>query len=242
MKKFTIMLALLLFAVSQGAFAQRTITGKAINGEDGLPMPGVSVVVKGTTITTQTNTAGNFSITVPNNRATIVVSFVGFKTVEIPVGNNTQFTITLQPDPIALGEVVVSARRNNEPEKVVTIMGIERDPISLPYTVRHISGDVLRSSGFPSIAVALAKNIPDIGIRTIGQGAGAPEMLTNRGRLITLYMIDGIAVNARTVTVLPNGMRETEYYDINYFVNILDIESVTFIPQDGTLVITSKKR
>ena len=88
MKKVIILLALLLFAVSQGTFAQRTIVGKVISEEDELPMPGVSVVVKGTSTGTITDRGGNFVLKVSND-ATLVVSFTGFKTVEIPVENRT---------------------------------------------------------------------------------------------------------------------------------------------------------
>ena len=107
MKKIATLLALLLVAISQGAFAQRTITGKVINAEDGLGMPGVPVLVKGTTTGTATDFDGNFSLNVPND-AIIVVSFMGFKTVELPVGTQTLFDITLQPDAIAFGDVVVT--------------------------------------------------------------------------------------------------------------------------------------
>ena len=108
MKKIIIILVILLFAALQGALAQRTITGKVINEEDGLGINGVSVVVKGTTVGTVTGSDGNFTLTVPND-AIIVISFVGFRTVEIPALNQTQFNITLQPDIHALGDVTVTA-------------------------------------------------------------------------------------------------------------------------------------
>jgi hypothetical protein len=109
MRKITTLLALLLFAVTQGAFAQKTITGKVISSEDELGMPGVPVVVKGTTVGTATDIDGNFTLSVPNDAATIVVSYMGYKTVELPVGTQTRFDITLDPDAIALGDVVVTA-------------------------------------------------------------------------------------------------------------------------------------
>ena len=165
MRKVTTLLILLLFAVSQGAFAQRTITGKAINGEDGLGMPGVSVVVKGTTTGMITDKDGNFALRVPND-ATIVVSFIGYKTVQIPLASYsyTQFNITLYPDAIALGEVVVTGRRYNQRERVITAMGIERDVKTLPYVVYQLSGDELRRGGGFSIAEGLIGRIP--GLRT----------------------------------------------------------------------------
>ena len=101
-KIITTLFALLLLFASQGTFAQRTITGKVISGEDGLAMPGVRVEVKGTRTGTATDSDGNFTLDVPND-ATIVVSFMGFKSVEMTVGNLIQFTIILQPDVITLG-------------------------------------------------------------------------------------------------------------------------------------------
>ena len=127
MRKITTLLALLLLAVSQGAFAQRTITGKVISAEDDLGMPGVPVVVKGTTVGTATDIDGNFTLNVPNG-ATIVVSFMGYRTIELPVGNQTQFNVTLQPDAIALGDVVVTA------------LGIQREAKTLTYSAQQVSG------------------------------------------------------------------------------------------------------
>ena len=145
MKKLVILLALLLFAVSQGAFAQKAITGKVINAEDGLAMPGVSVVVKGTTTGMATDNNGIFTLNVSND-AIIVLSFMGFKTVEILVENQTQFDVTLQPDVNVLGDVVVRGDRNRviPPERaVVTAMGVVRDKIKLTYAIQSISGNEL---------------------------------------------------------------------------------------------------
>jgi len=115
MKKSIILFALLLFAISQGVYAQRTITGNVISIEDGLAMPGVHVAVKGRAMTTATNMEGNFTLNVLDD-ATIVVSFMGFKTIEIPVGNHTRFDIGLQPDAQSDETVVraVGVPRNNE--------------------------------------------------------------------------------------------------------------------------------
>ena len=108
-------------------------------------------MVKGSTTSTQTNTAGSFSLIVPNNRAIIVMSFIGFKTVEVPVGSNTQFTFTLQPDPVSLGDVVITARRKNQSEKAVTAFGIERDIKTLPNVATVISGDIIKRSSNHSL-------------------------------------------------------------------------------------------
>ena len=133
MKK--ILFALLLLVVSQGAFAQKTINGRVINAESGLGMAGVTILVKGAKTGTVTNPNGNFTMNVPND-AIIAVSFVGFKSVEIPVGNQTRFEISLQPD----------AKSN---ETVVTALGITRETKEVPLIVdgRPVRGILIDSMG-----------------------------------------------------------------------------------------------
>ena len=194
MKKTTILFALLLFVVSQGAFAQRTINGKAIDGENGLPMSGVYVVVKGTTTTgTITDKDGNFTLNVPND-ATIVVSFIGFKTIEIAVRNQTQFDITLEPDVQTLGDVVVSTTRAERvipPERaIVTAMGIVRDKMSVTTSIQQISGTelvkFLRASEGISMEDALNGRIAGY---YNGQIRGRTSFNLQRG---PLWVVDGI--------------------------------------------------
>jgi len=224
-------------------------------------MPGVSIAVKGTLTATQTNTAGNFSITVPNNRAIIVVSFVGFKTVEIPVGTNTQFNITLQPDPVALGEVVVTARRNNQPERVVTAFGVERDINSLPHAVTVVSGDAISKVAGPNWIEALIGTVPDLTIRRIGSGAGAPIQVILRGSPVRLIIIDGVPydtnlgrnMSASEQMIARNaGQSLDDTSNILGMINPSDIESVTVhrggnfaalygIATNGAIIITLKK-
>ena len=98
-------------ALAQAAFAQRTINGQVISAEDELGMSGVTVVVKGTATGTATDGNGNFTLNVPNNDAVIVVSLLGFQSVEMQVGTQTRFDIMLQSDVFALDDVVVTATR-----------------------------------------------------------------------------------------------------------------------------------
>ncbi|TNF42287.1 MAG: TonB-dependent receptor, partial [Bacteroidetes bacterium] len=106
-KKATRLLMLCFFfvAVSFGAYAQKTVTGKVID-EGGLPLPGVSVVLKGTTTGTVTGIDGDFSIANVNNNATLVFSFVGMTPQEVLVGTQTTFNITMVAEAIGLEEVV----------------------------------------------------------------------------------------------------------------------------------------
>ena len=202
MRKVITLLALLLFAVSQGAFAQKTITGKVINGEDGLAMPGASVVVKGTTVGMATNSNGNFILNVPDS-ATIVVSFSGFKTVERPVVNQTQFDITLEPDVKVLSNVVVSAARVIPPERaVVTAMGVVRDKVKLTYSVQSVSGEELNRASDPNPFNALVGKVAGVNVMTDlydeGTNTFIPVMVLIRGKTswnhssAPLLVVDGV--------------------------------------------------
>ncbi len=84
---------------------QKNVSGK-VNDETGQPLPGVTVVVKGTTIGTVTDVDGNFSFSIPNNAEILQFSFVGLKTQEIIIGNETVFNITMKPETIGIEEVV----------------------------------------------------------------------------------------------------------------------------------------
>jgi len=107
---FALMLIFFLMANVSGlhqAFGQdRTVSGIVISGEDGLPIPGVSIIVTGTTTGTVTDLEGKFQLTVPEN-ATLSFSSVGYKTQLIQVGNRSVINLTLEPDISQLEEVVV---------------------------------------------------------------------------------------------------------------------------------------
>ena len=178
----TILLAAMLFAVSQVAFAQqRTITGKVINDQDGLGLPGASVVLKGTTIGTTTDSDGNFSLSVPEG-VTIVVSYIGFKTVEMAVDNRTQFGIMLQPGPNVLDDVVVTARRNQH-------------EITIPrhHVVGQVPGDLLRRQSGNDFVLALEGRVPGLTVTIqTRQGAGNNRTIVMLRRQSPVWVIDGM--------------------------------------------------
>jgi len=100
-----LMLCFFFVSVGLGAYAQKTVSGKVVDNED-LALPGVSVIVKGTTIGTVTGNDGTFSITNVNPDATLVFSFVGMTPQEIAVGTKTEFNVSMVSESIGLDEVV----------------------------------------------------------------------------------------------------------------------------------------
>lgn len=107
MKRLVIFLALLLFGGMQVVLAQKTITGKVTNSEDGLGIPGVTVVATGTNVGATTDASGHFSILVPTNVTTLRFSFVGMKTEDVQIGDLKEINVTLLPESQGLDELVV---------------------------------------------------------------------------------------------------------------------------------------
>ena len=240
MKKEIIMLALLLVAVSQGVYAQITIFGSVIDAETGSGIPGASVTVRGTTIGGITNSSGNFGLMNVPSDATLQVSYVGYKTVELPVENQTRFNITLETDVQALGEVVVTEQRDAPPEKIIGAMGIERDPKSLTTAVYQVLGDDMRRRGAMSLAEGLIGREPSIVYTFAGGGPSISHIrgiASFDGPKPPLYVVDGVP------------MAE----DPSSWLNMENIESVTVLPSanaailygsqgaNGAIVITLKK-
>ena len=240
MKKGIIIFASLLFAVTQGVFAQKMIIGKVVDANDESSMPGVNITVKGIPFGTTTDIDGNFALRVPND-AIIVISFTGYKTIEMPVENETDFDITLEPDVKILGDVVVTADKIQR-ETVTTAMGIERDKETLTTAVYQMSGDELRKAGSRSIAEGLIGKVPNLNTY-VDAVDGLVRILYLRpissfgGTQPPLYVIDGVPLSE----------------DPTQWLNIEDIESVTVLPSAnaailygsqgvyGAIIITTKK-
>ena len=111
MKKILLASFLCLVHISVIWAQERTVTGKVTSAEDGLPLPGVNVVVKGTSLGTVTNTEGIYTLSVPASGTTLVFSFIGLTTQEIEIGGRTTIDLQMGQDVQQLGEVVVTAVR-----------------------------------------------------------------------------------------------------------------------------------
>src|SRR3954469_21792496 len=107
-KKLSLLLVFLAVACVQAAAQVQVVKG-TVHDENGEGMPGVNVILKGTSDGAATDRDGNFSISVPGPESVLVFSFVGYKTTEEKVGVRTQMDITIEADVQSLGEVVVMA-------------------------------------------------------------------------------------------------------------------------------------
>ena len=188
MRKIAIMSVLLLLMGVQVAFAQRSVTGTVISSIDNLPLPGVTVVLRGTTTGTTTGIDGKYTIQVPNNQAVLVFSFVGFTTQEIMVGDLSTVNVTLSESITQMEEVVVTA------------LGIKRQTKALSYSAVEVRGDDVQKVPEINLMNTLQGKIAGVDINIAGTGAAGSSSVTIRGNTSIsrdnnpLYVIDGVPI------------------------------------------------
>ncbi len=197
----TILLLLVGCVFSTLSFAQvRQLSGKITAAEDGAGLPGASLIYKGTNIGSNADSEGNFKITVPDD-GILVVSFVGFLSQELPIGNKTNFDIKLSADTRQLAEVVVTA------------FGIEREKKALGYSVQEIKGSALTESRSTNVANGLSGKIAGVRIQSNG-GPGSGSTIQIRGSSSIsgnnqpLVVIDGVPMDQTASKSLGGGISE----------------------------------
>ncbi|WP_299313988.1 SusC/RagA family TonB-linked outer membrane protein [uncultured Aquimarina sp.] len=183
--KFRGILTLLLAFVVQLTFAQeKTISGN-VTDNSGLPLPGVNIVVKGTSKGTQSDFDGNYTIEV-NRGAVLSFSYLGFTTKEVAVGDGDSINIQLAEDAATLEEVVVTAQ------------GIRREKKSLGYAVTVVQSDEIEQKPESDINRALNGKIPGVQITGAGGATGSATNVFIRtsvsitGNNQPLYIVDGV--------------------------------------------------
>lgn len=183
-------------------WAQGIIVNGKVTGETGEALPGVTVLLKGTTTGTATDASGNYVFNVPNANGTLVVSFIGFQTQEVPINNRTTINISLATDAKALSEVVVVGYGTQRKADItgsissVSTKDFENQPVTRPDQI--LQG---RASG---VQVTSAAGAPggDVRIRIRGTNSliGDNE---------PLYVVDGF-VGADFNTINPNDIASME--------------------------------
>src|SRR5689334_9205830 len=119
----------LLIGFHDSSAQEKTISGRVTSTEDGSPLPGVNVLIKGTANGTATDADGKYTLSVPASGGILLFTFIGLKAQEIEIGARTTIDVSLALDATELSEVVVTA------------LGIERNKNELGYAAQQISGD-----------------------------------------------------------------------------------------------------
>lgn len=229
MKKKQLLFSMLFLLLQVYVFAQnRTITGTVKDAKTSETLPGVTVLVEGTTIATSTNVEGKFSINVEGEDKQLIFSSVGYKTITIPA-NKEVIDISFEQDAKLLKETVVTA------------LGVSKEKKALGYSISEVSGDELRKSGESNVIQALAAKAP--GINVIGSsgtpGASSKILIRGTARFSgssqPLIVIDGVPIDNSTNTSSagdnPFNANLSSVSESNRAVDINpdDIESVSIL-------------
>ncbi len=234
--------------MSIAASAQQTlkVTGTVVSAADNSALPGLTVVVKGSTVGTVTNIDGKYSIDAPAD-GTLQFSFIGFTTQEVQVGGKTTIDVTMQVSTEAIDEVVVTA------------LGIKREEKSLGYSVGKVGGDELTRVVQENVLSSMAGKVTGVQINQTG-GAGSSVSMIIRGAtsLSTdnqpLFVIDGVPMASSINNV--GGFGSDNKVDYGNAISDIDpesIESVSILKGpsaaalygtragNGVVIITTKK-
>jgi TonB-linked SusC/RagA family outer membrane protein len=189
MKKFLLTcfaLAIALYSLAQ----QRTISGKVTSAEDGSALPGVNVVVRGTTNGSVTDSDGNYTLAISGDAPALVFSFIGLQTAEVVVGERTIVDVQLTLDVTQLSEVIVTAQ------------GIAREKKALGYSVASVGKDQIEARPVNDISRILQGKIPGVNITPVGGSAGTGSSINIRGyssltgSTQPLWVVDGVPFNS----------------------------------------------
>jgi TonB-linked SusC/RagA family outer membrane protein len=245
MRKLTTLLVLLLFAGLQVAFAQRTITGRVTKTTDGTPLPGVTVVVKGTTTGNITDADGKYTIQVPNDRAVLLFTFIGFTPKEVTVGAQTALTVTLDEATLEISEVVVTA------------LGIKKESKALGYSATSVPTAELTTHKSANMMSSLEGRVAGMLVTIPASGIGGSTQIRLRGQAAfngasnsPLIVINGLPMDQGARGA--EGGNQRDLGDNMSNINPDDIESMTVLKgataaalygsraANGAIIITTK--
>lgn len=185
--KLLIMLfSMFVFFMHHAEAQERTISGKVTSDEDGSALPGVNVILKGTTVGTVTDIDGNYKVNVPDEDGILVFSFIGLASQEVPIGNRSVIDVTMSSDIKQLGEVVVTAQ------------GIEREKKALGYAVSTVESKDLEQKTEGDIGRLLKGKAPGVAVtQTSGVSGSATNIIIRGYTSISgsnqpLFVVDGI--------------------------------------------------
>jgi TonB-linked SusC/RagA family outer membrane protein len=248
MKRITGMLVCLLLFGFTAIFAQDIqIKGTVTASEDGSPLPGVYVKIKGTNTGTATDFQGNFQMTVSSN-ATLVFSSIGYKEQEVALAGQSVLNVTLEADVTQVDEVVVTA------------LGITREKKSLGYATQEVSGEDVSAVKSGNFINSLSGKVAGVNVKANSNMGGSTNIIIRGSKSLTgsnqaLFVIDGVPVD----NSLTNNSGQTtgrsgyDYGNAASDINPNDIESISILKgaaasalygaraANGVVMITTKK-
>lgn len=244
--KFNGFLVLLLVLVAQITFAQERVVSGTVSDNAGMPLPGVSVLVKGTKSGTQSDFDGKYSIKATSSQV-LIFSYIGMKSQEV-VAASTNMNVKLKDDSVVLESVVVTA------------LGIKRDKKSLGYATQEVKGEDLTKVNSGNVANSLSGKVAGVEIRRNGNMGGSTNVVIRGAKSITentqaLWVVDGIPLNNDNSNTAgqKQGRSGYDYGNAASDINPDDIETINVLKGaaasalygsragNGVIIVTTKK-
>lgn len=249
MRKLALMLVLLIFAGVQVVLAQTTVTGVVTSADDGQPIPGASVQVKGTTVGVTTDVNGRYSLKVPANGEVLQFSFVGMTSKDVTIGNQSVINLVLETEVMNIEGVVVTA------------LGISREKKALGYAVEEVKAEELNQTRSGNLITSLSGKVAGVNITNSSGNMGGSSRITIRGiKSISgnnspLFVVDGVPMDNSSFNTVDTerGAGGVDYGNMANDINPDDIESVSVLKgptaaalygsraANGAILITTKK-
>lgn len=189
---------------SEDIEVQETIRGHVVDAQTGQSIPGVNILVQGTTTGTSTDGEGNFELVVSNLQETLVFSYVGYYRMEVPINNRTYLDVELTASILDIDELVVTA------------LGIERDPRSIAYSTQSVSSEDVNLVKNENFMNSLAGKSAGLMVTAGVGGPGSEPRIILRGHnTITgsnqpLYVIDGIPMSSNITDINSEDIETVE--------------------------------
>lgn len=215
------------------------ITGTVTSSEDNLPVAGASVFVKGTTVGAITGTDGKFVVPAPSSASALVISFIGFRTQEVPIEGRTNINVVLEQDVFRVDEVVVVAYGTQQ----------KRD---ITGSVSSVKGDAIRAVPVQSFDQALAGKAAGVSITMPNGVLNNPPVIRVRGfNSITsssnpLIVVDGVPIFTGNIggTAIQNSLADINPNDIESMEILKDASATALYGSraaNGVIIITTKR-
>ena len=200
----------------------RTLSGTVTSEDTGEGLPGVNVIVKGTTQGTVTDIEGTYRLSAPEDAEILTFTFIGMESKEVEIGNQSEISITMAEDAKQLSEVVVTA------------LGIEREERALGYSVQEISGEAVSDVKETNIVNSLAGKVAGVQITGASGNMGGSSRILIRGvnsisgNNQPLFVIDGVPVDNSNYT---SATQETGRggYDYGNMIQDLNPDNIASI-------------
>lgn len=195
----TLLLILSILTLSAASLYAQTVRGVVNDADSNEPLPGVNILLQGTTIGTSTNVDGEFELALPNLDGVLVVTFIGYNTTEVPINNRSYIEIKLSLSTIIADDIIVTA------------LGLRRERRSLGYSVQEISGDQLDKARENNLVNSLTGKVAGVNITQGGTGPTASSRIVIRGEnSLTgdnqpLFVVDGVPINNQSSGIDRNN-------------------------------------